>query len=118
MRAWPVLALCLFIPLAASAQESRGAILGRIRDGSGAMVAGARVRAINIATNTGGSTLTNHEGNFEIPFLIPGAYRVSVDLEGFKKLVKDGVELSVDDRLALDLALEITRQIQQANVKV
>ncbi|MDP2997034.1 MAG: TonB-dependent receptor [Bryobacterales bacterium] len=107
MRASPVLAFLLFIPLAASAQESRGAILGRISDGSGAVVTGARVRATNIATNTGGSTLTNHEGNFEIPFLIPGTYRVSVDLEGFKKLVKDGVELSVDDRLALDLTLEL-----------
>ncbi len=89
------------------AQESRGAILGRVTDASRAVVAGAQVHALNTATNTGGSTATNSEGNYEIPFLLPGSYRFTVDMPGFKKLVKSGVELSVDDRLVLDLALEL-----------
>ena len=107
MRLVLAVALLPVISWTAGAQESRGAILGRITDGSGAVVAGAKVHAANVATNTGASTVTNSEGNYEIPFLIPGTYRVTVDLEGFKRLVKDGVELSVDDRLALDLTLEL-----------
>ena len=101
------LVLILFLNAGARAQESRGAILGRITDATNAVVAGAKVQAVNLATNTGGSTVTNQEGNYEIPFLIPGTYRVTVDIEGFKRLVKEPVPLSVDDRLALDFTLEL-----------
>jgi len=48
-------------------QESRGSILGRVTDPNGALVAGAKVQATNVATNVGASSVTNQEGNFEIP---------------------------------------------------
>ncbi|MBI4875272.1 MAG: TonB-dependent receptor [Acidobacteria bacterium] len=107
LRAIPLPAKLVTGVPSARAQESPGAILVRVTDSSGAVVAGAKVQAANVATNTGGATVTNAEGNYEIPFLNPGTYRVAVDLEGFKKLVREDVQVSVDDRLALDLTLEI-----------
>ncbi len=58
-----LLSLCITVSLAATglvAQESRGVILGRISDPSGAPVAGAKIHAVNRATNTGASSVTNH----------------------------------------------------------
>jgi hypothetical protein len=93
--------------IGARAQESRATVLGRVTDPSGGAVAGAKVRAINAATNTGGSSVTNEQGNFEIPYLPPGTYRVEVESDGFKKAIREGVELHVADRQAIDVKLEL-----------
>jgi hypothetical protein len=108
-RTWfllPIIALTAVTP-ALQAQESRATLLGRVTDPSGAVVVGASVRAVNIATNTAASSVTNHNGNYEIPYLLPGDYRVEVELSGFKKAVRANVELHVADRQALDFALEV-----------
>jgi hypothetical protein len=88
-------------------QESRGTIIGRVTDSTRAIIPGVRVRAVNMATNAGSSTLTNQNGNFELPYLLPGVYRVTAEAPGFKAAVRDKIELRVSDRLALDLVLEI-----------
>ncbi|MEK7407805.1 MAG: carboxypeptidase-like regulatory domain-containing protein, partial [Acidobacteriota bacterium] len=90
-----------------SAQESRGSILGRVLDPSGAVAAGAKVQALNVATNAGASSVTNQEGNYEIPYLLPGMYRVTAELAGFKRAVRENIELRVNDRMALDFTLEV-----------
>ncbi|MBM3734695.1 MAG: hypothetical protein FJW39_02825 [Acidobacteria bacterium] len=89
------------------AQESRATVIGRVVDPSGALIAGAKVRATNTETNAGVSTVSNDNGNFEIPYLLPGTYRVDVELDGFKKAVRDGIALRVNDRLTLDFTLEL-----------
>ncbi|MCL4402617.1 MAG: carboxypeptidase-like regulatory domain-containing protein, partial [Acidobacteria bacterium] len=76
-------------------------------DPTGAVIPGANVRAVNLATNAGGSSVTNQSGSFEIPYLLPGLYRVTVTSAGFKTLVRDQIELRVSDRLALDFALDV-----------
>ncbi len=94
------LAACVF------AQDPRGRILGRVTDSSGAVVPGVRVKATNLATNVAVSGATNEQGNYEIPYLLPGTYQVTAELQGFKKYVRDGLELRVNDRLALGIVLE------------
>lgn len=91
----------------AAAQESRGSIIGRVMDSSGAVMMGAKVSAVHIATNTSASSVSNAEGNYEIPYLNPGVYRVTAEMPGFKRAVREGIELRVNDRMALDLTLEI-----------
>jgi len=88
-------------------QESRATILGRVADSSGALVVGAKVQATHIAANTRASSVTNEQGNFEIPYLLPGTYRVEVEMAGFKKAVRDQIELRVSDRMSLDFTLEV-----------
>ncbi|MBI4889269.1 MAG: carboxypeptidase regulatory-like domain-containing protein [Acidobacteria bacterium] len=90
-----------------SAQESRGGLLGRVTDASGAAISGAKVTAQNLATNTVISGTSNHEGNFEIPYLIAGVYRVTAEMSGFSKAVRDNIELRTGDRLTLDFQLQL-----------
>jgi hypothetical protein len=89
------------------AQESRGAIGGRVTDSSGAVIAGAQVRASNTGTGTSTPTQTNVSGNFTIPYLLPGTYDLSVSFNGFKTLDKPGIELRVNDVLSVDFALQV-----------
>ncbi len=88
-------------------QDSRATILGRVSDPSGAVVIGARLEAVNTATNAGASSTTNQGGNYEIPYLLPGRYRITAELAGFKKAVRDSIELRVNDRITVDFVLEM-----------
>lgn len=98
------------------AQESRATIIGRVIDQSGSVIPGANVHAVNEATNVGASSVTNADGNYEIPYLLPGSYRVSVELPGFKTAVRSNLELRVADRLTLDFTLEIGQLSQRVEV--
>ena len=62
-----LLAVAVVLP----AQETRGAIRGRVMDASAAVVPNVTVGATNIATNVTVSTQSNAEGNYEYPFCCP-----------------------------------------------
>ena len=66
------------------AQQTLGAITGTVTDPSGALISGASVKAVNIATNLEVSARTKANGSFVIPDLPAGTYRVTVTKEGFK----------------------------------
>lgn len=98
---------CLLFTGLCYGQESRATIIGRVTDQSGGFVPGAQVEAVNLATNVPASSVTNDSGNYEMPYLLPGLYRVKVEMPGFKTFVRDAIELRVSDRLALDFVLEV-----------
>jgi hypothetical protein len=91
----------------ASAQESRATIIGRATDPSGAVLSGANVKATNIATNANVETVTNDSGSFEMPYMLPGVYTVTVEMAGFKKAVRENVQLRIGERVTLDFALSL-----------
>src|SRR2546426_6764703 len=91
----------------ASAQESRATIIGRATDPSGAVLSGANVKATNIATNASVETVTNDSGSFEMPYLLPGVYTVTVEMAGFKRAVRESVQLRIGERIALDFTLAL-----------
>jgi len=99
--------LALLLVSSASAQDGRGTILGRVSDASDASVPGASIEAVNKATGVRIRSKSNAQGNYEISFLLPGLYRLEVEAPGFKKFVRDDIELRVGDRLKLDFTLEI-----------
>ena len=88
-------------------QESRGIILGRVTDSSGLVVPAATVQITNIATSVTATSTTNDDGNFFTPYLIPGAYQIVVLKTGFKKLVRDGVQVDIAARLEINLQMEV-----------
>jgi hypothetical protein len=70
-RKFKVLLSLLLAPLAIEAQESRGTILGRILDPSGAVVAGVSIQAVNADTKITLRTTSNEAGNYQIPSSFP-----------------------------------------------
>ncbi len=98
------------------AQESRGNIVGRITDGSGAVVPGASVTARNQATNVSTTAVANTDGNYQIRFLNPGLYAIEATLSGFKTFERHDVEIRINDRLELDIALEVGNVSEKVSV--
>lgn len=100
-------ALLLAFPLLAFAQEYRGTILGRITDPTGAVVVGASIQIVNTGTGVVTGTNSNDQGNYQVPFLLPGDYRVTVEHSGFKKVERPGTRVSINSQVTLDFSLEI-----------
>jgi carboxypeptidase family protein len=99
-----------------SAQEFRGSITGRVVDNGGAAVANATVTVTNAATNVSSSTTTNESGDYTALYLIPGPYTVTVEASGFKKAVRQNVEIRVGDKLQVNLQLEVGNVSDTVNV--
>src|SRR5437867_3387662 len=107
MRFILAFALVLATASGSAAQEFRGAITGRVNDKSGGVLPGVTVTATNVATNVSSTTVTTGEGLYTIPYLTPGTYTVAAELSGFKKSVREGLEVRIGDRLVVDLSLEV-----------
>src|SRR4029450_10860057 len=90
-----------------SAQDFRGGITGRITDASGGRMPGVTVKATNVATNVASDTTTNGEGDYAILFLNPGTYSIEAELSGFKKAVRQNLEVRVGEKLGVDLTLQV-----------
>ena len=75
----------LVFAASAFAQEFRATLTGRIVDPDGLGMPGVTVSATNMGTNEVASAVTNSEGVYSLPFLRPGNYTVSAELEGFRK---------------------------------
>lgn len=109
------LALLWLLPTA-QAQVSSAQIGGVVTDSSGALLPGVSVKIVNHATGASRSTTTNQSGDFVIPALEPGNYRVTVEDAGFKKAEADNVTLSVGDKKTLSFALTIGETTQTVRV--
>ena len=96
------LCMCLSVGLGfwavapANCQTSAGAIVGVIRDASGAAVPGARITTTNQGTNISSPFVTDETGNYYIPSLLPGRYRVEAEKKGFKKVTARDIEVAVN----------------------
>src|SRR5260221_9140366 len=91
----------------ALAQVSSGSILGTVHDASGQVVAAATVTITDEGKGTSTALQTDATGSYVAPFLIPGTYEISVDLQGFKKYLRRGIVLQVNQRARVDVTLEI-----------
>jgi hypothetical protein len=111
-----VATVTLGLPGSSPAQEARGTISGTVRDATQGVVPGASVTITNVAMGTSVSVTTNESGFFEAPYLIPGTYQVSVEISGFKKYVRDGLELQVSDKLELEVPLDIGQSAETITV--
>ncbi|MDT5062588.1 MAG: hypothetical protein QOH63_3047 [Acidobacteriota bacterium] len=100
-----VLLLAVFA-LPTFAQTNKGTITGTVTDQNGGTVAGATVTVINVETNAEKSTTTSDDGNYEVPLLEPGSYRVTVSAPNFKKTIQENVTLQTAARQPVDVVLQ------------
>ena len=104
----------LVLPLLA--QDSRGTIVGRVSDPTGAVIPGANIKATNVATGVVASAQSNEAGNFTLPYLIPGRYDVTVEMQGFKSYVQKEVEVRINDQVNLPIEMQLGDAAQSVEV--
>jgi hypothetical protein len=97
--------LLLITATAAVAQFDRGTLSGTIRDEQGAVMPGVTVTARNVQTEQVVTTVTGGSGFYTFPNLLPGRYDILAELQGFKTIRRENVQLDAAASLTLDLAM-------------
>jgi hypothetical protein len=104
-----VLTLMGFVGICTSAvaQVTTGSILGTIHDATGAVLPGAAVRITDNGKGTISTKQTDANGDYDVEFLIPGTYTISVEKTGFKRSVSNNIALDIDQKARVDFTLEL-----------
>ena len=98
------------------AQSTTGTILGQVTDQSGAAITKADVTVTNTLTGEVHSIITNEQGQYVIPNLEIGVYRIESQPAGFKRTVRDGVTLAVNEQARADLMLQVGKITEEVTV--
>ncbi len=98
------------------AQENRGSILGTVTDPTGAPVGNATVQATDIATGIEATTHSDQTGDFNLPFLAPGDYRVEVDATGFARATNPTVTVHALETQHVAFSLQVGGATQTVTV--
>ena len=101
-----MLVLAIATP-AASAQKDMGNIVGSVKDSTDAVVIGAKIAVTDVDRGTVFNTTTNSSGEYVAGPLRVGRYTVNVEKAGFKKAVAGPVTLNVQDRVAVNVVLQV-----------
>src|SRR5579863_4592376 len=88
------------------AQSSNAELSGVVTDTSGAVVAGAEIKALNTATNVTYTSVSNGSGLYLLTEILPGPYTVTASAPGFGVVKKSGLTLSTGDHLAQNFTLK------------
>ena len=112
-----LLSLALFVASSvADAQQGRGTIQGRVTDSSGAALVGTRIAITNVETNTTINTTSNGEGFYTTPPINVGSYSVTAEMSGFKKEVRSGITLQVDQAAEINVQMQVGASSESVQV--
>ena len=114
IRITTALAFVLSLAASATAQVQSGTISGTVKDQQGGVIPGvaATVQGVDVTQ----TTITNGSGQFRFLDLAPGAYTVSLTLNGFKPLSREGLIVEVGKTVALTFELHIQDLVDRVTV--
>ncbi len=95
------------LAISLSAQVNKSNLTGFVRDASGSSVPGVELRLTNTATGATRSATSDQTGLYRFTLLDFGTYRLEAEREGFKKFLRDGIELTTGVTTTVDVVLEI-----------
>ena len=101
---------CLLVlyPISAFAQsQTTGRIAGTVKDPNGARIVGAEVTVTSLATAEERKATTDTEGNYNVPLLQPGTYRVRVAAGGFNPALFDSVRAIITETTTVNAELAV-----------
>jgi hypothetical protein len=97
-------------------QQITGTLVGTVKDGQGAVINTATVKATNVDTGFSRSAPANGYGEYRIDYLPVGKYTVEATAAGFERYVQKNVELDVDQELTVEITLAVGAQTQTVTV--
>jgi outer membrane receptor protein involved in Fe transport len=100
-------AVCLSVPTLVSAQGTTGRIVGRVADPGGAVLSNVKVTLVNEATSVSRDSKTNDNGDYDFIEVPVGTYRLEFDVAGFKKNVRRGVNLDINQVITLNMTMQV-----------
>jgi hypothetical protein len=118
-----LLSICLVIGCAwsvgsspAHAQTAAGQITGLVKDQAGASVPGATVTVTETRTHLQRVVVSTGDGVYTVPSLVPGEYRLDLELSGFKSVRREGIRLATGETARIDFDLAVGSVQEQVTV--
>src|SRR5262245_15208155 len=99
-----------------NAQTFTGSVSGTVRDVSGAILPGVNVTLINESTNQQRNQGTTESGDFTFPAVPPGTYRLEVEAGGFKRYLRPGIAVEVQQQVVVNPILQVGGVTEQVEV--
>jgi hypothetical protein len=87
---------------AAWAQVVTADVLGTVTDTTGALLPGAAVTLTNTGTGVTARATSNGAGDYVFNLLIPGRYSLTIEAQGFRRVVVNNITLAAGDRVRED----------------
>jgi hypothetical protein len=106
----------LIVAPVATAQSSKGIVVGTVTDTTGAAVSGSTVRITSTSTNVSRETNSTSDGSFRFDAVDPGAYKVEVTAAGFKTAERDNVIIAAAQTADTSFTLEVGGASEVVNV--
>jgi len=103
-------------PPAGWGQNVYGTIAGTVTDTSGAAVANASVTLTNLDNAQKHSIETDASGNYTFVSILPGRYKLEGEKTGFKKFLREPIEVQIESGLRVDIALQVGAQTETVEV--
>lgn len=116
MRRFILLFALVLMTQYASAQLTRATISGRVTDPTGAVVAKAQVIATNVQTGSKTTAKSNGAGYYNLPYLTPGRYELTIKRVGFKTYQHKDLVLQTQQHIVENVALSLGSVSQQVVV--
>ena len=107
MKSPVLVVLVLLSSVVAFAQTEGARISGRVTDLTGAVVVGAQCKITNLETNVSITTTTNEDGIYVLADLRPATYRLTIQKEGFRTVIRPSLQLYVQDAVNENFILAI-----------
>jgi len=107
----------LALPCFAIAQQGTGTLSGMVTDSQDAVVASAKVEVRNIDNGGVFRTQTNSQGLYTAPGLAVGRYEVRAELSGFKRAIRSGITLQVNQYAQVNLVLQVGQVAETIEVR-
>jgi len=116
-------AIVAFAPINAQAQAETGTIAGGVNDPNGAVIAGAKIKIVNVGTGAERNVTSDSNGNYTATNLQPALYEISVQASGFavnktRAQVTVGSKVTVDFQLVVGGTQQVVEVVAGAGVQV
>src|SRR5438093_5341610 len=100
-------ALLTLTSMQALGQSGNASLSGTVTDSAGALIPGVTITATNVATGVVSTAVSNETGTYNVPSLLPGAYTVSAELNGFQTKTFTDVRLGNAAQVRLNFSLQV-----------
>ena len=117
MRVLGACLLAVLLPAMALAQDPRGKVVGRVVDATGAVIPNADIRITNENTGVAAAARTTGSGDFVLSYLLAGTYTLSCETTGFKKWVRPGIQVRIQDSVEVNVELQVGATSEILEVK-
>jgi Carboxypeptidase regulatory-like domain/TonB dependent receptor-like, beta-barrel/TonB-dependent Receptor Plug Domain len=110
------LVFAMLISIPSDAQVAGGTITGTVSDTTGAVIPKAELSVKNVGTDVATAAVTNSDGLYTVPNLLPGTYEVTISAAGFKTEVRSGITLTVGAEQVLNVTMQVGQTSQTVQV--